>query len=231
MCGGFGAFSFRLTPETKRGAPLHHTGLLVVSVGADGVLAFPELLLDLERPSAVAADHQVSNRLLVIEEEHMHIGYADAGHRDLPAIGAGILIVELANFDGRLRPLRRRSILVGNHRLRLAWDGLRRLGLLLGLWRLRCRGLRRRLLFRSGRSGFLRRFLRGRFLLRDLLARLADSNLDRLLAGQRLRPIRRGGAQLKRIGPRRAEACRARRSRRPPHRPSSRRSWFRRSPR
>src|SRR4029078_4188838 len=124
LCCGFGALGFRVTPETKRGAALHHTGLLVVSVGADGVLAFPKLLLDLERPSAVTADHQVSNRLLVIEEEDMHIGHADAGHRDLPAIGAGILIVELANFDGRLRPLRRRSILVGTHRLRLATHGL-----------------------------------------------------------------------------------------------------------
>ena len=45
--------------------------------------------------------------------------------------GADVLIVELADFHGRLRPLRRRSILVGNYRLRLAWDGLRRLGLLL----------------------------------------------------------------------------------------------------
>src|SRR4029077_12994488 len=50
-------------------------------------------------------------------------------------------------------------------------------------------------------SGFLRRFLRGRFLLRDLLAWLAHSDLDRLLAGQRLRPIGRGGAQLKRLVP------------------------------
>jgi hypothetical protein len=155
------------------------------------VFARPKFLFDLDRPGSIVADHRLSDLLFVIEKKDAPIGVADAGERDLAAVGAGVLIIDLADLHRRLRPLRRRSILVGNDRLGLARHGLRR-------------GLRRSsLLFGSGWPSFrgLGLLRRGGLLLRHdcLTRRLADSDIDGLLPGQPLRPIRRGGAQCERM--------------------------------
>jgi len=174
--------SLLLASDTDRGAPRHHARLDVVSVGAEGVFARSKSLFDLDRPGSIVADDRLSDLLFVIEKKDASIGIAAAGERDLAAIGAGVLIIDLADPYRRLRPLRRRGILIGNHRLGLArhrlWLGLRRSSLL-GLRLLWCGSL----LLRHG----------------CLTRRLADGHIDGLLPGQPLRPLGRGGAQCERM--------------------------------
>ena len=174
-----GHFRRCLAPDADRRPPGDHSRLVVIGVGTDGVLTIAELLLDLEDPGAVTANHHFTERLLIKEQKDANVGIADAGQRDLAAVGTDVLIVELADLDRWLRPLQWRSILIRNDRLGLARNGL---------------GLRRsRLLLRCGR------LWRGLLLRHNRLARLADGHIDRLLSGQALRSVWRHGAKRQRM--------------------------------
>jgi len=107
-----GHFRRCLAPDADRRPPGDHSRLVVIGVGTDGVLTIAELLLDLEDPGAVTANHHFTERLLIKEQKDANVGIADAGQRDLAAVGTDVLIVELADLDRWLRPLQWRSIAI-----------------------------------------------------------------------------------------------------------------------